>query len=163
MEAVSLKASTGDSYPALNPIDLIPFVTYTERIETAPYRLHILHLQDCIQRFIFPARLPTWQLRKFPLKVRYFSSSKRLRRICLRFDSFIMLPAKHSPATLKRKASTPRPPRIASDRLPVLYRALTDQVDDGYFHNAISTCKKSELLRQSKIRVTSPAIFERGS
>jgi hypothetical protein len=88
MEAVSLKASTGDSYPALNPIDLIPFVTYTERIETAPYRLHILHLQDCIQRFIFPARLPTWQLRKFPLKVRYFSSSKRLRRICLRFDSF---------------------------------------------------------------------------
>lgn len=43
----------------------------------------------------------------------------------------------------KRKF-TPRPPIPAAERLPCLYRALTDQVNDGYFDNAKKTCKRSE-------------------
>lgn len=39
---------------------------------------------------------------------------------------------------------TPRPARPASERLPKLYRALADQVNDGYFDNAKKTCRKSE-------------------
>lgn len=46
----------------------------------------------------------------------------------------------------KRKF-TPRPPIPAAERLPRLYRALTDQVNDGYFDNAKKTCKRSELTR----------------
>ncbi|BEJ16066.1 hypothetical protein CspHIS471_0506710 [Cutaneotrichosporon sp. HIS471] len=41
----------------------------------------------------------------------------------------------------KRKF-TPRPARPASERLPRLYRALTDQVNDGFFDNAKKTCKQ---------------------
>ncbi|KAK8869879.1 hypothetical protein IAR55_000447 [Kwoniella newhampshirensis] len=47
-----------------------------------------------------------------------------------------------SAAPTKRKAFVPRRPRTAEEKLPQLYRALTDQVDDGYFQNAIKTCKK---------------------
>ncbi|WVW83191.1 hypothetical protein I302_105209 [Kwoniella bestiolae CBS 10118] len=47
------------------------------------------------------------------------------------------------------KTFTPRPPRSAEERLPKLYRALTDQVDDGYFANAIKTCKKILTLDPS--------------
>lgn len=43
----------------------------------------------------------------------------------------------------KRKF-TPRAPIPAAERLPRLYRALTDQVNDGYFDNAKKTCKRSE-------------------
>ena len=42
-----------------------------------------------------------------------------------------------------RRKFTPRPPRSAGERLPRLYRGLTDQVDEGHFANAIKTCKKS--------------------
>ncbi|OCF55321.1 signal recognition particle subunit SRP72 [Kwoniella mangroviensis CBS 10435] len=45
-----------------------------------------------------------------------------------------------------RKTFTPRPARSAEERLPKLYRSLTDQVDDGYFTNAIKTCKKILIL-----------------
>ncbi|WWC61202.1 uncharacterized protein I303_103782 [Kwoniella dejecticola CBS 10117] len=41
-----------------------------------------------------------------------------------------------------KRTFTPRPPRSVEERLPKLYRALTDQVDDGYYANAIKTCKK---------------------
>ncbi|CAK9780893.1 hypothetical protein CC85DRAFT_284709 [Cutaneotrichosporon oleaginosum] len=41
----------------------------------------------------------------------------------------------------KRKF-TPRPPLPAAQRLPRLYRALTDQVNDGFFDNAKKTCKR---------------------
>ncbi|KAE8538054.1 hypothetical protein D1P53_006121 [Cryptococcus gattii VGV] len=53
-----------------------------------------------------------------------------------------MAPPAKPASTPKRKPFTPRPPRPAEERLPKLYRALTDQVDDGYFENAIKTCKK---------------------
>jgi len=39
---------------------------------------------------------------------------------------------------------TPRPPAPVAERLPKLYRALTDQVNDGFFDNAKKTCKKGE-------------------
>jgi signal recognition particle subunit SRP72 len=42
----------------------------------------------------------------------------------------------------KRKF-TPRAPAPVTERLPKLYRALTDQVNDGVFDNAKKTCKKS--------------------
>ncbi|WWC69534.1 uncharacterized protein I206_103476 [Kwoniella pini CBS 10737] len=44
--------------------------------------------------------------------------------------------------TGSKRTFTPRPPRSIEERLPKLYRALTDQVDDGYYANAIRTCKK---------------------
>ncbi|KAL7422266.1 hypothetical protein Q5752_002912 [Cryptotrichosporon argae] len=46
-----------------------------------------------------------------------------------------------TPATARPKFS-PRPPRSAEERLPLLYRALTDQIDDGHFQNAKKTCRK---------------------
>ncbi|WVR05118.1 hypothetical protein IAU60_002130 [Kwoniella sp. DSM 27419] len=49
----------------------------------------------------------------------------------------------------KRRAFVPRPPRSAEERLPKLYRALTDQVDDGHLQNAIKTCKKIMSLDAS--------------
>ncbi|OCF35430.1 signal recognition particle subunit SRP72 [Kwoniella heveanensis BCC8398] len=49
----------------------------------------------------------------------------------------------------KRKPFVPRAPRSPEERLPKLYRALTDQVDDGYFENAIKTCKKILALDPS--------------
>ncbi|WRT67060.1 uncharacterized protein IL334_004026 [Kwoniella shivajii] len=52
-------------------------------------------------------------------------------------------------STNKKKSFTARPPRSAEERLPKLYRALTDQVDDGYFVNAIKTCKKILSLDSS--------------
>lgn len=55
-----------------------------------------------------------------------------------------MAPPSKPTSTPKRKPFSPKPPRPAEERLPKLYRALTDQVDDGYFENAIKTCKKSE-------------------
>ncbi|KAL1411291.1 hypothetical protein Q8F55_002242 [Vanrija albida] len=52
-------------------------------------------------------------------------------------------PAAAPAAAGKRsKVFTPRPPLSAAERLPKLYRALTDQVNDGYFDNAKQTCKK---------------------
>ncbi|ORX39803.1 hypothetical protein BD324DRAFT_615041 [Kockovaella imperatae] len=42
----------------------------------------------------------------------------------------------------KRRKFTPRPARSAEERLPTLYRGLTDQVNDGHFQNAIKTCRK---------------------
>jgi hypothetical protein len=47
----------------------------------------------------------------------------------------------------KDRKFTPRPAKTAEERLPQLYRALTDQVDGAHFQNAIKTCKKSELSR----------------
>ncbi|WVQ71587.1 hypothetical protein IAR50_001127 [Cryptococcus sp. DSM 104548] len=42
----------------------------------------------------------------------------------------------------KPKVFTPKPPRPVEERLPRLYRSLSDQVDEGYFENAVKTCKK---------------------
>lgn len=53
-------------------------------------------------------------------------------------------PAAPAAAGKRNKVFTPRPPLSAAERLPKLYRALTDQVNDGYFDNAKQTCKKSE-------------------
>lgn len=39
---------------------------------------------------------------------------------------------------------TPKPPRPAAERLPKLYRGLTDQINEGHLANAKKTCKKSE-------------------
>ncbi|WWD15845.1 hypothetical protein CI109_100269 [Kwoniella shandongensis] len=60
-----------------------------------------------------------------------------------------MSTAKATTATTKRKVFVARPPRSAEERLPQLYRALTDQVDDGYFQNAIKTSKKILALDPS--------------
>ncbi|EIW69627.1 hypothetical protein TREMEDRAFT_68788 [Tremella mesenterica DSM 1558] len=40
------------------------------------------------------------------------------------------------------RSFTPRSPKSAEERLPQLYRGLVDQVNDGYFQNAIKTCRK---------------------
>lgn len=59
------------------------------------------------------------------------------------------MPPKTKPAAQGKAAVgahkkwTPRPARPASERLPKLYRALADQVNDGYFDNAKKTCRKS--------------------
>ena len=45
-----------------------------------------------------------------------------------------------------KKAFVPRPTRPAEERLPKLYRGLTDQLDEGHFANAIKTCRKSAFL-----------------
>ncbi|CAD6577284.1 MAG: hypothetical protein TREMPRED_001899 [Tremellales sp. Tagirdzhanova-0007] len=50
-----------------------------------------------------------------------------------------MSPAGKASLPSNHRSFTPRPPRSADERLPTLYRALTDQVDDGYFQNAIKT------------------------
>ncbi|WVQ98657.1 hypothetical protein IAU59_005788 [Kwoniella sp. CBS 9459] len=55
----------------------------------------------------------------------------------------------------QRKPFVPRGPRTVEERLPKLYRALTDQVDDGYFDNAVKTCKKILALD-----ATSQAAFQ---
>ncbi|WWC90115.1 uncharacterized protein L201_005048 [Kwoniella dendrophila CBS 6074] len=57
-----------------------------------------------------------------------------------------MSSTKTAAPTKSRKTFTPRPPRSVEERLPKLYRALTDQIDDGYYSNAIKTCKKILLL-----------------
>ncbi|EJT46889.1 hypothetical protein A1Q1_04401 [Trichosporon asahii var. asahii CBS 2479] len=46
----------------------------------------------------------------------------------------------------EKRKWTPRPERPASERLPKLYRALADQVNDGYFDNAKKTCRKNPPL-----------------
>ncbi|WVF72273.1 hypothetical protein IAT40_007085 [Kwoniella sp. CBS 6097] len=58
-------------------------------------------------------------------------------------------PASASGTGGQRKPFVPRAPRTPEERLPKLYRALTDQVDDGYFDNAIKTCKKILALDAS--------------
>jgi signal recognition particle subunit SRP72 len=57
----------------------------------------------------------------------------------------------------KRKF-TPRPPLPAAERLPRLYRALTDQVNDGFFDNAKKTCKRSEWRQRSGTRRLTPVL-----
>lgn len=53
----------------------------------------------------------------------------------------------------EKRKWTPRPARPASERLPKLYRALADQVNDGYFDNAKKTCRKSEYTGAHAVRV----------
>lgn len=52
-------------------------------------------------------------------------------------------PAPAVPTKYRGGKFIPRPPAPVSERLPKLYRALADQVNDGYFDNAKKTCKKS--------------------
>lgn len=70
-----------------------------------------------------------------------------------------MAPPAKPASTPKRKPFTPKPSRPAEERLPKLYRALTDQVDDGYFENAIKTCKKSEFFPRVGLRSLMLMIF----
>jgi len=49
-----------------------------------------------------------------------------------------------SKATSAKTPFTPKPPRPAAERLPKLYRGLTDQINEGHLANAKKTCKKSE-------------------
>ncbi|ORY33731.1 hypothetical protein BCR39DRAFT_518912 [Naematelia encephala] len=54
--------------------------------------------------------------------------------------------AKPGSVVKTHKSFTPRPPRSPEERLPRLYRSLTDQVDDGHLTNAIKTCRKILFL-----------------
>ncbi|ODN84734.1 hypothetical protein, variant 1 [Cryptococcus amylolentus CBS 6039] len=55
-----------------------------------------------------------------------------------------MAPQTKAPPTTapKSKGFTPKPPRPVEERLPRLYRSLSDQINEGYFENAVKTCKK---------------------
>ncbi|KAK4685474.1 signal recognition particle subunit SRP72, partial [Tremellales sp. Uapishka_1] len=62
-------------------------------------------------------------------------------------------------AKTERKAFVPRPARSAEERLPRLYKALTDQVDEGHFANAIKTCKKILILSPSSTSAFQTLLF----
>lgn len=62
------------------------------------------------------------------------------------------------PDYAKRKF-TPRAPLPAAERLPKLYRALTDQVHDGYFDNAKKTCKRILALDASSVSAFQTLLF----
>ncbi|RSH91272.1 hypothetical protein EHS25_009571 [Saitozyma podzolica] len=61
----------------------------------------------------------------------------------------------------KGRVFTPRPPRSAEERLPKLYHGLTDQLDGGYFQNAIKTCKKILHLDPSSLSTFQTLLFLR--
>lgn len=54
------------------------------------------------------------------------------------------MPAATKTAPKNRTPFQPKPPRPVEERLPKLYRALTDQVEGSHFTGAITTCKKSK-------------------
>jgi len=60
-----------------------------------------------------------------------------------------MPPQRNTTSTSKaNNAKTPfkpKPPRPAAERLPKLYRGLTDQINEGHLANAKKTCRKSML------------------
>lgn len=58
----------------------------------------------------------------------------------------------------KRKF-TPRAPLPAAERLPKLYRALTDQVHDNHFDNAKKTCKRILSLDSSSVSAFQTLLF----
>ncbi|WVN85270.1 uncharacterized protein L203_100415 [Cryptococcus depauperatus CBS 7841] len=60
-----------------------------------------------------------------------------------------MSPKTQLSQTNKHKNFIPKPPRSVEDRLRRLYRSLADQIEDGYFENAIKTCKKIMVIDPS--------------
>ncbi|TXT13786.1 hypothetical protein VHUM_01153 [Vanrija humicola] len=68
-------------------------------------------------------------------------------------------PVASAAAGKRSKVFTPRAPLSAAERLPKLYRALTDQVNDGYFDNAKQTCKKILTLDPSSASAFQTLLF----
>lgn len=54
------------------------------------------------------------------------------------------MPAAAKEGKTKRTPFQPKAARPVEERLPKLYRALTDQVEGSHFAGAMKTCKKSE-------------------
>lgn len=67
-----------------------------------------------------------------------------------------------APKSGDKRKWVPRPARPASERLPKLYRALADQVNDGYFDNAKKTCRKSESRSERSERSGLCSLLSRG-
>jgi hypothetical protein len=60
------------------------------------------------------------------------------------------MPAAQKDTKAKRTPFKPKEPLPAAERLPKLYRALTDQVEGSHFAGAIKTCQKSVFLSHQR-------------
>lgn len=59
------------------------------------------------------------------------------------------MPAAAKDSKPRRTPFKPKDPLPAEERLPKLYRALTDQVEGSHFDGAVKTCKKSRHILHS--------------
>ena len=64
------------------------------------------------------------------------------------YPASVAMPPKSRPSTnttSKPKTKfTPRPPISPEEKLKKLYAGLVDQINEGYYDNAVRTCRKSE-------------------